>query len=97
MDPEYYPDPDKFDPERFTPEAKATRPAMTFFPFGEGPRNCLGSRMGLLVTKVAIAAIISEFVVTLNSKTVNPIRYKDPSFVLEVEGGIWVNFSKVKT
>lgn len=41
-DPEYYPDPMKFDPERFTKENKACRPSVTHLPFGEGPRICLG-------------------------------------------------------
>lgn len=41
-DPKYYPNPEKFDPERFTEEAKNSRPKCTYFPFGEGPRMCLG-------------------------------------------------------
>ena len=40
--PEYYPDPDKFDPERFTEENKQKRNNYTYFPFGEGPRICIG-------------------------------------------------------
>lgn len=43
-DPEYYPDPEKFDPERFTPENVKSRHSMTFLPFGDGPRNCIGLR-----------------------------------------------------
>ena len=41
-DPQYYPDPKRFDPERFSEENKATRPRYTHFGFGEGPRICLG-------------------------------------------------------
>lgn len=41
-DPEYYPDPYKFDPERFTDDKIPTKNNFTFFPFGEGPRICLG-------------------------------------------------------
>jgi cytochrome P450 len=40
--PEWYPDPEKFDPERMSPEARAARPRFSYFPFGGGQRQCLG-------------------------------------------------------
>lgn len=42
-DAEIYPDPDKFDPERFSDEEKAARHSYAFLAFGAGPRMCLGN------------------------------------------------------
>ena len=42
--PRYYPDPERFDPLRFTPEAKQDRPKFAYFPFGGGTRVCIGER-----------------------------------------------------
>nr|CAH7754535.1 unnamed protein product [Callosobruchus chinensis] len=75
-DPEFYPDPDKFDPERFNDENKSKRHPYAFMPFGEGPRICIGARFGLLQAKVGLTAIISKFVVTINEKTQLPLKYE---------------------
>lgn len=44
-DPKYYPNPEKFLPERFEPHEISQRPSCTFIPFGDGPRNCIGNIM----------------------------------------------------
>lgn len=42
-DPKYYPDPETFDPERFSDDNKSNIEPMSYLPFGVGPRNCIGS------------------------------------------------------
>ncbi|HEV2116592.1 MAG TPA: cytochrome P450, partial [Terriglobales bacterium] len=56
-DPRYYPDPLRFDPERFSPQARAARPKMTYFPFGVGPRQCIGESFAWMEGVLALATI----------------------------------------
>ncbi|HKC72173.1 MAG TPA: cytochrome P450 [Terriglobales bacterium] len=56
-DPRYFPDPLRFDPERFTPQAKAARPKLAYFPFGAGPRQCIGESFAWMEGVLALATI----------------------------------------
>lgn len=47
-DPNYYPNPNSYDPERFMTENKAINDG-TYLPFGNGPRNCLGKKINIIV------------------------------------------------
>jgi cytochrome P450 len=53
----HFPDPARFDPERFTPEARAARPAQAYFPFGAGPRTCIGESLAQMEAVLALATI----------------------------------------
>src|SRR5581483_9141136 len=56
-DERYYPDPEKFDPERWTPEARKSRPRYSYFPFGGGPRLCIGEPFAWMEGILLLAAI----------------------------------------
>ena len=57
----YYPNPEVFDPMRFTPEAKAARPKFAYFPFGGGPRVCIGEGFAWMEGVLLIAAIAQRW------------------------------------
>ncbi|XP_062564161.1 probable cytochrome P450 6a14 [Armigeres subalbatus] len=94
-DPEYYPNPSQFDPDRFTPEAVSARHSHTFIPFGDGPRNCIGMRFALVEVKFGIAQLLSKLRFTVNEKTQLPVRYDVKAQMADVKGGIWLNVERV--
>jgi cytochrome P450 len=61
---EYYPDPLRFDPDRFTPENKAARPKFTYFPFGGGSRQCIGESFAWMEGVFSIATIAQRWRMT---------------------------------
>lgn len=56
--PAYWEDAERFDPDRFTPEAEAARPRYAWFPFGGGPRACIGQHFSMLESVIALATIL---------------------------------------
>ncbi|XP_063930105.1 probable cytochrome P450 6a23 [Zophobas morio] len=94
-DKEFYPDPEKFDPERFTEDNKSKRHHYAHIPFGEGPRICIGARFGLMQSKVGLTTILKHYKFTVNKKTIQPLKMKITSIVLAAEGEIWLDAEKV--
>lgn len=66
-DARYYPEPERFDPERWTPEAKAARPAYSFFPFGGGPRRCIGEGFAYMEGVLVLATLALQWKLSLTS------------------------------
>ncbi|XP_066154468.1 cytochrome P450 6a2-like [Euwallacea fornicatus] len=73
-DPNYYPNPEEYNPENFSPEKIASRPDFTWMPFGEGPRQCIGMRFGLMQAKIGIVALLSKFKFTLHPSVKPPFE-----------------------
>lgn len=95
-DEKYWKSPETFDPERFLPEEIAKRPNLAFMPFGNGPRNCIGMRFGLVNTAFAIATIIKNYKVSLDtSKVPLPLQLDIKKQGMEPNGGYWVKIEKI--
>lgn len=77
-DPSIYPDPEKFDPERFSATAKQSRDPYTYMPFGHGPHNCIGMRFAMMEMKLVLARILKKYrlVVALDTKIPPDVRIK---------------------
>ncbi|XP_026818760.1 cytochrome P450 6k1-like isoform X2 [Rhopalosiphum maidis] len=94
-DPEYYPDPYKFDPNRFSPEEKAKRSHYVFLPFGTGPRNCIGLRFALMSTKRGMVHLLKDFSIDLSNQMTVPYEYSKHSMLLKAKDGIRLSFNKL--
>lgn len=93
MDPKYYPEPEKFLPERFSPEEKLTRTEMVYLPFGEGPRMCMGMRFGQTQVKAALLRLMQKFKfhVSPNHK---PFVMESRAFLYQAKDGLLVRFER---
>ena len=60
-DPRYFPDPFRFDPVRWTSEARASRPQFSYFPFGGGPRRCIGEGFALMESIMVLATLARKW------------------------------------
>ncbi|MEP7336470.1 MAG: cytochrome P450 [Acidobacteriota bacterium] len=59
--PKYFPDPDRFDPERWTPQARDARPKFSYFPFGGGPRLCIGESFAWMEGVLVLATLAQKW------------------------------------
>ncbi|KAL1922713.1 uncharacterized protein VTP21DRAFT_10252 [Calcarisporiella thermophila] len=104
MDPELFPSPEKFDPERWTTsvanskanayieeKSSMVNQCIPEVAFNVGPHTCLGRNLATLELRCLIALLINAFHLELKeSNGINPKVY----FTMKPEGGIWINFKK---
>lgn len=89
--PRYYPDPEKFDPERWQPERRANLPKFAYFPFGGGPRTCIGEPFSRLEAILVLASIAQNWRLQVASGQI--IKPK-PLVTLRPKNGIIMRLEK---
>lgn len=86
----YYPNPDKFDPERFSAENRKSIVSGTYFPFGLGPRACIASRFGLMELKATVYHLLQNFYLECSPKTDVSLKLKPGVFAMVADKGFWL-------
>jgi cytochrome P450 len=88
----HWPEPARFDPERFTPEQNRAREPYTYVAFGGGPRNCIGLAFAKVEVKVVLARLFNRFWLTPELQHVFPYM----GATLEPRPGVWMRVSRRK-
>lgn len=94
-DPEVFPDPEKFMPERFDSEQHTNY--ASFLAFGHGPRNCIGLRFGMMQTRLGLVSLLMNFEVSTCARTMEPLEYSDKNIIMVPKSGMWLNFKRLQT
>ena len=89
-DPRWWSDPERFDPMRFAAGAETTRPKFAYFPFGAGPRVCIGEGFAWMEGVLLLATIAQKWRMTLVSRDVE----RQPLITLRPKGGIIVKLQQ---
>lgn len=84
-DPENFPNPSQFNPDRFMPENKHLIKPCTFIPFGSGPRYCLASRFALIEVRLALAHLVRKFRFVKSEGTIWPPKYRYHYMLLQMD------------
>nr|ACG68822.1 cytochrome P450 [Anopheles funestus] len=94
-DPEFYPEPDQFNPDRFLPEEVKQRHPYAFLPFGEGPRICIGLRFGMMQAKLGLITLLRNFRFSPSSQTPSELVFDPKSFILSPSTGNYLKIDKL--
>ncbi|KAK9501328.1 hypothetical protein O3M35_012064 [Rhynocoris fuscipes] len=94
-DPQYYPDPLCFKPERFSYEEKLTRHPYVYLPFGAGPRNCIGLRFANISSKICLAYLLRNFELDICERTPIPFEFHRKAVLLKAKDDIFIKITKI--
>jgi len=89
-DPKYFPEPKKFKPERFLDEANQCN-FNAYYPFGLGPRMCIGNRFALLETRLLLFHLLARCQIKPCEKTSKTGQLQKGGLSILMEGGFWLS------
>lgn len=92
--PEHYPDPDCFNPNRFTTDEIKKRDQCLYLPFGEGPRICVGIRFGMMQARIGLAMLMYNFKFLTIPKT--RMVFSSNDIVLTTDSGLWLKIIRLR-
>ncbi len=89
--PAYWPDPERFDPLRFSPENSANRPRWAYMPFGGGPHQCIGNNFALVEAQLIYSTIVQRYQL-LPVAGRAPVLH--PTVTLRPQDGVWMTVER---
>ncbi|XP_075166832.1 cytochrome P450 6g1-like [Haematobia irritans] len=95
-DAEYWLNPTKFDPERFSSTNRESINPMVYLPFGMGPRNCFGARLAMFQVKCGLFYLLKDHHVRLCADTVLQPEFDAKAIVLQMKGGLYLEVVRDK-
>lgn len=96
-DKKYYPNPEKFIPERFSPRNRSgkTFAEMPYMPFGDGPRICIGMRLAQLQVKIALILMLERYNFEIGSTEIlDELPISPKTAILTPKTGLQLKVSK---
>jgi cytochrome P450 len=88
--PELWPEPERFDPDRFLPEAVAKRDKLAWIPFSAGQRKCIGDQFAMMEADLVLATLIQKFRYSPEYTQITP----EPLVTLRPKGGLPMSLAR---
>ncbi|XP_037032229.1 cytochrome P450 9e2-like [Bradysia coprophila] len=92
-DSKYFPNPEKFDPYRFSDENRNSIVTGSYLPFGLGPRACIGSRFALMEAKLLLFNVLANFKIVPSPKTPAKLTFSS-NFNMRIKETVYLNFER---